>query len=62
MSYAPNTFPSSETRHYQHEMDRIQDVDDVARAFGSMRVDPRENQTIYFGGAHWISILSEVCH
>lgn len=34
------------------------EIDQLSTAFGVMRVDP--GQTIYLGGAHWVSIMSEV--
>lgn len=36
------------------------DVDGVTKEFGSMKVDQAENSSIYLGGVHWVSIMSEV--
>ncbi|KAH8646378.1 fungal-specific transcription factor domain-containing protein [Tricladium varicosporioides] len=57
---AVNISPSPETHPHDQNMEDTQNIDNVARAFGSMKVDQRENQTIYWGGDHWISIMSEV--
>ena len=37
---------------------RDNEVDQLSTAFGVMKVDP--GKTIYLGGAHWVSIMSEV--
>jgi hypothetical protein len=34
------------------------EIDELSTAFGVMKVDP--GKTIYLGGAHWVSIMSEV--
>lgn len=36
------------------------DVDGMIKGFGSMKVDAAENSSIYLGGIHWVSIMSEV--
>jgi hypothetical protein len=35
-------------------------VGEMTREFGSMKVDQVENSSIYLGGGHWVSIISEV--
>ena len=35
-------------------------VGEISQEFGSMKVDQAENSSIYLGGAHWVSIMSEV--
>lgn len=35
-------------------------VGEMTREFGSMKVDQVENSSIYLGGGHWVSIMSEV--
>lgn len=35
-------------------------VGKMTREFGSMKVDEIENSSIYLGGSHWVSIISEV--
>jgi hypothetical protein len=34
------------------------EIDELSTAFGVMKVDP--GKTVYLGGAHWVSIMSEV--
>lgn len=36
------------------------DVDGMIKGFGSMKVDVAENSSIYLGGIHWVSIMSEI--
>ena len=55
-----NLFSNSGSRSYQPEAEGQAVVDDVAEALGSMKVDHVEKQTIYLGGAHWVSIMCEV--
>jgi hypothetical protein len=35
-------------------------VGEMIQDFGSMKVDQAENSSIYLGGVHWVSIMSEV--
>lgn len=35
-------------------------VGDMTREFGIMKVDQVENSSVYLGGGHWVSIISEV--
>lgn len=35
-------------------------VNGLTKDFGSMKVDQAENSSIYLGGVHWVSIMSEV--
>lgn len=58
----PETSANPETSHHQRKVSGIKDSDDVTRAFGIMKFDHVEDQIIYLGGSHWISIMSEVCH
>ena len=44
------------------DMEKEQESDQIIEALGSMKVDQIENKTIYLGGAHWVSIMSEVSH
>ena len=41
-----------------HKIEIDSDVDQLSTAFGVMKVVP--DKTIYLGGAHWVSIMSEV--
>lgn len=58
----PSGSPSVLTRYQstdktqKSESDR--EIDQLSTAFGVMKVDPA--QIIYLGGAHWVSIMSEV--
>jgi hypothetical protein len=60
MSHAPNSSANLKTRHHLKDIAVSNQSDDVTRAFGTMKFDHGENQIIYFGGSHWISIMSEV--
>ena len=35
-------------------------VAEIVQEFGSMKVDQAQNSSIYLGGAHWVTIMSEV--
>jgi hypothetical protein len=39
---------------------KISTVGEMTREFGSMKVDQVENSSVYLGGGHWVSIMSEV--
>ena len=41
-----------------HKCESDPEVDQLSNAFGVMKVDP--SKTIYLGGTHWVSIMSEV--
>ena len=47
-----------ESNNEAHVIERDDEVDQLSTAFGVMKVDP--GKTIYLGGAHWVSIMSEV--
>ncbi|TVY67470.1 Short chain dehydrogenase citE [Lachnellula suecica] len=36
------------------------EVESLSKAFGIMKVDQIEQSTLYIGGAHWVSIISEI--
>ncbi|KAI9738094.1 MAG: hypothetical protein M1818_005522 [Claussenomyces sp. TS43310] len=60
MSSDLNIAQSFETLDHQQKINGEEEIDNVTRAFGSMKVDHVENQTVYLGGAHWVSIMCEV--
>ena len=35
-------------------------IDQVAEALGVMKVDDKDNSSLYLGSIHWVSIMSEV--
>jgi hypothetical protein len=41
-----------------HKIEIDPDVDQLSTALGVMKVDP--DKTVYLGGAHWVSVMSEV--
>jgi hypothetical protein len=47
-----------ESKNEAHIIERDDEVDQLSTAFGVMKVDL--GRTIYLGGAHWVSIMSEV--
>ena len=49
---------SLENANRAHKAESDPNVDELSTAFGVMKVDP--GKTIYLGGAHWVSIMSEV--
>ena len=46
------------TTHEACIIENDNQIDKLSSAFGVMKVDP--SQTIYLGGAHWVSVMSEV--
>lgn len=48
----------SENLNDSHKFESDPEVDQLSNAFGVMKVDP--SKTIYLGGAHWVSIMTEV--
>lgn len=61
MSHVPKSSPDGETCDHKRTAQGDQDMDGMSEAFGLMKVDHVGDQPVYFGGAHWISIMSEVC-
>lgn len=61
MGYSPTTLPNYNIPNYEQGVKGVQNAGEISTASGLMKVDHLENQTIYFGGAHWISIMGEVC-
>ncbi len=59
MYSAPKSHPTSKTVENEQDIRAAQVVDEITSSLDLVKVD--EDQTIYFGGAHWISIMSEVC-
>ena len=39
----------------------VHDTEQMIEKLGIMKVDPDHDRTAYLGGAHWVSIICEVC-
>ena len=54
----PHVVPPPESTNGSQKSENDHGVDQLSKAFGVMKVDP--SQVVYLGGAHWVSIMSEV--
>jgi hypothetical protein len=47
--------------HQSNSDSTVHDTERMIEKLGIMKVDPDHGRTAYLGGAHWVSIMCEVC-